>query len=222
MTRPQILYSAFQGLALLTSFLLRQPSPLAPLQRLGVLAAAVFGGGVGAKLPFVVLSKQPFFSASAWFSDGKTILAGFAGGYAAIELVKRLMGIREKTGDALAIPLAAGVAVGRWGCFFNGCCGAPLVPPIESAFHATMAVVLWRLRNLEAFRWQLIKLYLIAYCVFRFAVEFIRSEPRLAWGLTGYQWGAAAMAAILVALWLQDERLKRTDSPKLAVDAPIP
>jgi prolipoprotein diacylglyceryltransferase len=178
------------------------------------MTAALFGAGVGAKLPFVLLSKGPFFSASAWFSDGKTILTGFAGGYIAIELTKLLMGIRVKTGDALAMPLAAGVAVGRWGCFFNGCCGAPLVPPLESAFHAVMAVVLWRLRNVEALRWQLIKLYLIAYCGFRFAVEFIRTEPRLAWGLTGYQWGSAAMAVVLVLLWMHDERLKRNPSPE--------
>lgn len=209
MTRPQLLYSLFQGLALLTSFLLRRPSPLAPLDRIAVFAAAVFGAGAGAKLPFVLLSGDPFFSARSWFTDGKTILAGFAGGYLAIELVKVALGIRVKTGDALAMPLAAGVAVGRWGCFFNGCCGAPLVPPIESAFHAVMAVVLWRLRNVEAFRWQLIKLYLIAYCAFRFLTEFIRTEPRLWLGLTAYQYGAVAFAAVLAVLWAVDERQKR-------------
>jgi phosphatidylglycerol:prolipoprotein diacylglycerol transferase len=209
MTRPQILYSAFQGLALLVSFLLRRPTPLPPLQRLVLFTAAIFGAGVGAKLPFILLSRDSFFSAGAWFSDGKTILAGFAGGYLSIELAKFLMGIRVKTGDALAMPLAAGVAVGRWGCYFNGCCGAPLVPPIESAFHAGMALLLWRLRNVEALRWQLIKLYLIAYCVFRFGIEFIRTEPRIAWGLTGYQIGAALMAVVLAALWAWDERLKR-------------
>ena len=214
MTRPQLLYSLFQGLALLTSFLLRRPTPLPPLQRLAIFSAALFGAGIGAKLPFILLSKGSFFSAAAWFSDGKTILAGFAGGYLAIELTKFLTGIRVKTGDALAMPLAAGVAVGRWGCFFNGCCGAPLVPPLESAFHAVMAVALWRLRNVEALRWQLIKLYLIAYCGFRFAVEFIRTEPRLAWGLTGYQLGSAAMAIVLALLWMHDERLKRIAAPE--------
>jgi phosphatidylglycerol:prolipoprotein diacylglycerol transferase len=101
------------------------------------------------------------------------------------------------------------VAVGRWGCFFNGCCGAPLVPVLESAFHASMALLLWRLRSVEAFRWQLLKLYLIAYAAFRFGVEFLRSEPRVAGGLTAYQLGAAAMAAVLALLWWIDERAKR-------------
>jgi len=217
MSRGALLYSVFQVLALLTAFLLRKPSPLPPKQRWVITIAALFGAGVGAKLPFVLLSKEPFFSGPAWFTDGKTILSGIAGGYLCVELAKLLFGIRAKTGDGFAMPLAAAVAVGRWGCFFNGCCGAPLVPPIESAFHAAMAVLLWRLRNVEALRWQLIKLYLIAYCVFRFGIEFVRTEPRLALGLTAYQYGAAAFALILVALWAVDERLKRHDpSPQPA------
>lgn len=221
MTRPHLLYSSFQCLALLTAFLLRRPSPLPILQRWCILTAAIFGAGIGAKLPFVLFSQASLFSGSAWFSDGKTILAGFAGGYLSIEITKLLMGIRVKTGDALAMPIAAGVAVGRWGCFFNGCCGAPLVPPIESAFHAILAVVLWQLRNVETFRWQLIKLYLIAYCIFRFVIEFIRTEPRIAFGLTGYQIGAVAMAGILAILWSRDERIKRSLLPILVQAPPI-
>jgi len=211
MMGPKLLYSVFQCLALVTALALRPPSRLPWTQRLGMLTAALFGAGVGAKLPFVLFSSEPFFSAPAWFSDGKTLLAGMAGGYLAVEIAKALMGLRVKTGDEVAVPLAAGVAVGRWGCFFNGCCGAPLVPPMESAFHATMAVILWRLRRAGAFRWQLLKLYLIAYCAFRFLVEFIRTEPRILGGLTGYQLGAAAMAAVLAVLWVHDERLKRTE-----------
>lgn len=212
---PKVLYSLFQALAVVTALLLKPPSPLPWPQRLGLLAAAFFGAGVGAKLPFVLLSREPFFSGSVWFSDGKTILAGMAGGYLAVEVAKLLLGTRIKTGDEVAVPLAAGVAVGRWGCFFNGCCGAPLVPPLESAFHATMALVLWRLRRVESLRWQLLKLYLIAYAGFRFGIEFIRTEPRIAWGLTGYQWGAAALAATMALLWVHDERRKRSALPPL-------
>jgi len=204
-----MMYSVFQVLALLTAFLLRRPSPLPPKERWVVTIAAIFGAGVGAKLPFVLLSREPFFSAPAWFTDGKTILSGIAGGYLCVELAKTIFGIRAKTGDGFAVPLAAAVAVGRWGCFFNGCCGAPLVPPIESAFHAAMAVLLWRLQRVEALRWQLLKLYLIVYAAFRFGIEFIRTEPRIAWGLTAYQFGSAAMIAVLAVLWRLDERAKK-------------
>lgn len=83
------------------------------------------------------------------------------------------------------------------------------MPLYESAFHAAMALVLWRLERIEALRWQLIKLYLIAYCAFRFAIEFIRVEPRVALGLTAYQLGAAGLAIAMALLWWRDECLKR-------------
>lgn len=210
MTRAHLLYSVFQILALVTALALRRPLPLARPQRWLLLFAALFGAGVGAKLPFVFLSGEPFLSHAAWFSDGKTLLSGLAGGYLSVEIAKWAAGIRLKTGDEVAVPLAAALAVGRWGCFFNGCCGAPLVPVLESGFHATMALVIWRLRRASLFRWQLLKLYLIAYSLFRFGAEFIRTEPRIAWGFTAYQFGAVAMMIALVSLWWQDERLKES------------
>jgi prolipoprotein diacylglyceryltransferase len=50
---------------------------------------------------------------------------------------------------------------------------------------------------------------MIAYCVFRFGIEFIRVEPRVWAGLTAYQLGAAALAVLLAAHWALDERRKR-------------
>jgi len=195
------LYALFQGLAILTTFLLRPRSTLPWKQRMAVFGGALAGAGLGSKLPFVL-------AGGAWFAEGKTILAGFAGGYLGVEVAKRLAGIREKLGDSFAMPLAAGVAVGRWGCWFNGCCAPMQIP--ESAFHAIMAVLLWRLQGIERFRWHLLKLYLIVYSVFRFVTEFIRHEPKVALGLTAYQYGAAALAAVMGVLWWHDERLKRS------------
>jgi prolipoprotein diacylglyceryltransferase len=55
-----------------------------------------------------------------------------------------------------------------------------------------------------------LKLYLIAYPAFRFGIEFIRTEPRIWAGFTAYQLSAAALAVLMAALWMKDERLKRT------------
>ena len=65
---------------------------------------------------------------------------------------------------------------------------------------------------MEALRFQLLKLYLIAYSVFRFGIEYVRVEPRVAAGLTAYQIGAAALAALMALLWARDEALKRRSS----------
>lgn len=117
---PEFLYSLFMALALIVGLLLRRRSVLPWRQRLGITGGLLLGAGLGAKLPFVLLSGEPFFSGTAWFADGKTILSGLAGGYLGVEAAKWALGVREKTGDGFAIPLAASLAIGRWGCFFNG------------------------------------------------------------------------------------------------------
>jgi phosphatidylglycerol---prolipoprotein diacylglyceryl transferase len=205
-------YALFQILAFAIGVALRRPSTLPRGQRAAVVAGAILGAALGAKLPFVIFAGESPFTLDIWIRDGKTLLAGLAGGYLGVEAAKLIARIRAKTGDGFAVPLAAAVGVGRIGCYFNGCCTAPglAVPLWESAFHITMAFVLWRLERAGRFRWQLLKLYLIAYAAFRFVVEFVRTEPRIWGGFTAYQFGAAALAILMAALWVKDEHLKRT------------
>lgn len=192
-------YAIFMALALVVALVLRRffPSPLTRRQRIVVGLGAFVGAMFGAKLPFVILG-------IGWLDPGKTILAGLAGGYLGVELAKILAGIRVKTGDTFAVPVAAAVSVGRFGCYFNGCCAPTQLH--EVAFHAVMALVLWHLWRRGALRRQLFKLYLIAYGVFRFGTEYWRAEPRLALGLTAYQWGSLALIALMSVLWAVDRR----------------
>lgn len=217
----QVAYALFQILAIFTALALRRPSLLPPRQRAAVVAGALLGAAIGAKLPFVIFAGASPFTLDTWIQDGKTLLSGLAGGYVGVEAAKLMAGIRAKTGDGFAMPLAAAVGVGRLGCFFNGCCTAPgiPVPLVESVFHAAMAFLLWRLERAGRFRWQLLKLYLIAYAVFRFVIEFVRTEPRIWAGLTAYQFGGAALGILMAVLWLKDERLKRTPQGEDAVQA---
>ena len=126
---PRVFYASFMLLALAV-FLLNWP---ADPQAAGTARAAVVelrGAGcrglhrrrLGGKVPFAAAHQEGWFSYAAWFSDGKTIVAGLIGAYLAVELSKLLLGIHVKTGDTFALPLALAMAVGRWGCFFNGCC----------------------------------------------------------------------------------------------------
>lgn len=193
------------------------------LERFGIALGAFCGGMIGAKLPFVLRDFDGLLSGRAWFDDGKTIMFGLVGGYFGVELAKWALGIRIKTGDSFAVPVAVAVGIGRLGCLSAGCCygtvtslpwgidfGDGLVRHptqiYETTFHLAAAVVLAVMLRYRMCRGQLIKLYIIIYFVFRFCTEFIRPEPKLWLDLTAYQWAAMAFVPLFVVLWIVDQR----------------
>ena len=79
----------------------------------------------------------------------------------------------------------------------------------ESAFHLSMAAILFALQRRGLFRGQLMKLYILCYLVYRFLTEMIRPEARLAGGLTGYQWASLVLIALFAWLWTKDAAAQR-------------
>lgn len=197
----------------------RQPRPpdMRPWEMGAIAVGAFCGGMLGAKLPFVLSDWEGFLSGAAWFTDGKTILSGLVGGYFGAAVTEWALDIRTQRCDVFAVPLAAGIGIGRLACFHAGCCyGRPTALPwavdfgdglarhptqlYESAFHLTAAIILWQLQRRGSFRGQLVRLYLVAYFVYRFGTEFIRPEPTIWLGLTGYQLAALVLTPFF-ALW---------------------
>lgn len=223
------LYSAVMLLALgVGGVLLRRAQgglSLAPHERLGVALGAFCGAMIGAKLPFVLADWPGLLSGAAWFSDGKTILLGLAGGYLGVETAKWCLDIQTRTGDSFAVPVAATIAIGRLGCLVGGCCyGTPTDLPwgvvfphaddcprhptqlYEAAFHGVAAMLLaWALSR-GLWRGHLIKAYIIAYAVYRFGSEFLRPEARFVGNLTAYQWASVVLALGFIWLWRHDAR----------------
>lgn len=89
--------------------------------------------------------------------------------------------------------------------FGDGCLRHP-TQLYESAFHATALVSLLILERKDIFTGQRIKLYFIAYLTYRFVSEWLRPEPILRLGLTGYQWAALGMIGVFAMLWIRDAR----------------
>jgi prolipoprotein diacylglyceryltransferase len=82
----------------------------------------------------------------------------------------------------------------------------------ESLFHLTMACVLVQIIRLDVLKRQRLKLYLIAYGVYRFLTEFIRPEEPWLLGLTAYQWGSLALIVGLSIQWRIDRSFSRERS----------
>ncbi len=201
----------------------QRPLSLTPAERLGIALGAFIGGMIGAKLPFLLADWDGLLSGRAWLENGKTIMVGLVGGYFGVEVAKWALGITLKTGDSFAAPVAAAIAVGRLACFCAPCCyGTETELPwgldfgdgvrrhptqlYEFIFHISASLVLGLLLSKRLFRGQLIKLYIIAYLVFRFLTEFIRPEPPW-WGkLSVYQWCALVTLPVFVFLWWRDRR----------------
>ena len=79
------------------------------------IAAVLFGAGVGA---YVFGTANMYFS--GLLEPARSVEGALAGGIIAVEIYKRIAGIRTRTGARFALPLAVGIAVGRIGCYLGG------------------------------------------------------------------------------------------------------
>lgn len=224
---PPLTYPLIMLLAVGTALVLSRGQGrtlgLEPRQRRAVRLGAFCGAMIGAKLPFALSDWRGLLTGRVWVENGKTLVFGLVGGYVGVEVAKALAGVRAKTGDSFAVPVAAAVGVGRLGCFVAGCChGSPTTLPwgvdfgdgvsrhptqlYEMAFHLAMAGLLALFARLDWFAGQRFKVYLLSYLLYRIASETIRPEPRLALGLTGYQWACLALLPVVAVLWWADAR----------------
>lgn len=162
----------------------------------------LIGGLIGAKVTQLV--------AQGWYMlpdprmGGRALLGGVIGGWAAVEIAKRVMGIRRSTCDLFALGLASGEAVGRVGCFLNGCCygsvcdlpwavhqhGAYRHPVqiysaiVSAAIYGVLLVQFRRGGN----EGRVFSLYLILWACSRFLLEFVRFRETVFFGLSPMQW----------------------------------
>jgi len=189
-----------------------------------IYVAALAGAFLGAKLVY--------FAAEGWLhwrdpdrwvmlATGKSITGALLGGYAAVEIAKRLLGYQGVTGDWFAIIVPVGVMIGRIGCMINGCClgkacrpdwftindthGVPRWPAsqMEFVFNGIMLGVILLLRWGRVAPGQLFHIYLMAYGIFRFFHEFLRDTPQIIGPLSGYQIAAAGIFALGAAGYLR-------------------
>ena len=198
-------YGAMMVLAFVTStWLAAQAARRLPLAERAISAeqiadfscVALLGGILGGRLFYILLRWKLFARAPqempAIWHGGLVWYGGFLGGVAAGRLYARAKGLSFLRVLDHFIPfLALGHAIGRIGCFLNGCCyGKPNVPPpqlLESAgLFALFALLRWLQRgSVRRYPGRLFGVYLSLYAVLRVGIEFLRGDQSVLWaGLT--------------------------------------
>ena len=160
-----------------------------------------------------------------------SIAGALAGAIVAVELWKRVHGVRGSTGGPFVIPLCLGIIVGRWGCLFAGLAdqtyGVPTQLPwgvdlgdgiarhpveiYESLAMAAFLVAYWA-ALVGGRRWATrygFHAFVLAYAVQRFAWEFLKPYPRVIGPLNVFHLLTIGLAAYAVASILR--AVPRTD-----------
>jgi phosphatidylglycerol---prolipoprotein diacylglyceryl transferase len=175
---------------------------------LGCLLGAALGNKLVFWVEFPHLLATQGYDFSAWMS-GQSIVGGLLGGLLGVEIAKKLNGVTVSTGDSFLLPLIAGMAIGRVGCFLaglhDGTYGNPTALPWAVDFgdgigrHPTqlydMVFVLMfgALALLARRRWHTkpglaFKIYLSGYLIWRILVDAIKPVPfDYGGGLSGIQ-----------------------------------
>lgn len=176
----------------------RQRDAITNDNRTWIIIGALFGAVFGSRL-IGGLENPAAMRASGnmllYFYLNKTIVGGLLGGLAGVELTKLLIGEKQSSGDLFVYPLLLAMIIGRTGCFSMGIYeetyGLPTTLPWgmnlgdgiyrhpASLYEIVFLVLLWialaQVRQRIALRsGSLFKLFMIAYLVFRFLLDFIK------------------------------------------------
>jgi phosphatidylglycerol:prolipoprotein diacylglycerol transferase len=195
---------------------------------IGVYAGGLVGAMFGAKLVFLLAEGWLYFhEENRWMvlATGKSIVGALLGGYAGVEIAKRMVGYRAATGDRFALVAPIGILFGRIGCMLHGCClGRPWsstwfavadfqgvarwpAARVEFVFNLVAFVSLAICHRKHLLANQLFHVYLIAYGLFRFVHEFYRDTPRIFDGISGYQIAALAVFSLGCAgFWIRERK----------------
>ncbi|KJJ85102.1 Prolipoprotein diacylglyceryl transferase [Candidatus Omnitrophus magneticus] len=164
---------------------------------------AVLGGIIGGRLLFVIINfeeyiKEPLRILS--YREGGmafqgALIGGILAGYLACWIKKEPF---LKICDIVAPYLALGHAIGRIGCFMNGCCYGKIVKngigvilqgeayprvPIQLYYSIGLVIIFFILKKLldspKKFNGFIFLMYIIFYSFFRFFMEFFRADNSL-------------------------------------------
>jgi phosphatidylglycerol---prolipoprotein diacylglyceryl transferase len=165
--------------------------------RIYIIIGAIFGALIGSRLigclerPHELIRTDNIF----WYIyNNKTVLGGFLGGLFGVEVMKKIIHEKQASGDLFVYPIILALIIGRIGCFSMGVYEetygvATSLPwgmnlgdgitrhPVtlyEIIFLSCLWIALEKMEKQFCFQnGALFKLFMIAYLIFRFVLDFI-------------------------------------------------
>ena len=184
--------------------------PFAPDVEWWLIIGLALGGFIGSRFVAALENPTMFLHSYTWlyYIGGQTIAGGVAGGIIGVEIAKKILHVKRKTGDLFVYPLILGIIVGRIGCFLtgvkDGTVGLPSHLPWAfdqgdgiprhptSLYEISFLLILWiiikKVNTKKILKeGDLFAIFAFSYGFFRFLEEFVKPRDTLWLGLSSIQ-----------------------------------
>ncbi|MEN9524111.1 MAG: hypothetical protein RL536_180 [Candidatus Parcubacteria bacterium] len=195
---------------------LQKRKPTAPFSEemhWSILIGMIIGAFIGSRLVAALEDPALFIHSASWlyYVGSQTVLGGLIGGIIGVEISKKIIGLKRKTGDVFVFPIMLAIMIGRIGCLMTGVTDGTVGLPsnLPWAFdqgdgiarHPTSAyeilfilLLFFTLKYLSSPKFSkylqegdLFRFFIIGYGLFRLFIEFIKPIHVLFLGLSSIQ-----------------------------------
>ena len=184
---------------------------MSTIQSFGIIIGALVGALLGSKIIGTLENPQAFLDAEnqfLFFWTSNTIVGGLTLGLIGVELTKKIIGHKESTGDLIVFPLILAMIIGRIGCFLTGVyeqtygiettsifgmnLGDGLMRHPVALYEIVYLLLLWIVLKIIQEKYiypsgYLFQIFMLAYFLFRFCLDFIKPIHPLFLGLSSIQ-----------------------------------
>lgn len=223
----------------------RQGDTIRSSNRVWILIGAIFGAVIGSRLIGGlenITELNNAFNKWLYFYQNKTVVGGFLGGLAGVELTKKFIHEKHSSGDLFTYPMILALIIGRIGCFSMGMyeetygvstklpwalnLGDNVLRHPVCLYEIIFLSLLWislvqvekKFTLAEGARF---KIFMISYCFFRFMLDFIKPHYAFDIGLSTIQLTCLAGLIYYYRYIVQPKKLIEMKSEKMILEPSI-
>lgn len=211
----------------------RQKDAISEPNRIWIIVGATAGALIFSRLLAALEQPLELFNSEQpllYLYANKTIVGGLLGGLMGVEIMKKVIGEKQSSGDLFTYPLVLAMVIGRVGCFSMGIheetygietawpmgmnLGDGLMRHPVSLYEILALLLFWtfmqqverRVRLQNGMRFQFFMIY---YLLFRFLLDFIKPGYTYFWGI-----GSIQIACLLGLIYYRNTVTRLLLSPK--------